>query len=89
MITSGGPGRFFEVTPAGEIVWEYRSPTSGDVQTDGAVAQAMQRWPYGVFRATKIGPDHPALRGRQLARLDPQPEWIPPPERGDGVVRAG
>ena len=84
LITSGGPGRLFEVTPAGEIVWEYRSPTSGDLQTDGAVAQAMQRWPYGVFRATKIGPDHPALRGRQLAGLHPQPEWIPPPERGDG-----
>ncbi len=26
LITSGGPGRFLEVTAEGEIVWEYRSP---------------------------------------------------------------
>lgn len=84
LITSGGPGRFFEVTPDGDIVWEYRSPTSGSVDVDGALGGAARTWPYGVFRATKIAPDHPALRGRMLRPLDPQPEWIPPLEPTGG-----
>ena len=78
LITSGAQGRFFEVTPGGEIVWEYWSPTSGDVRIPAA-----GRNYYAVFRATKIPPDHPALRGRELVPLDPQPSPVPPPgERG-------
>ena len=33
----------------------------------------IERDPRGVFRATKIPPDHPALAGRELKPLDPQP----------------
>jgi hypothetical protein len=84
-VTSGGPGRFFEVTPAGEIVWDYRSPTSGEVGVDGALANAARTWPYAVFRATKIAQDHAALRGRSLAPLDPQPTWIPAPRLQGGT----
>lgn len=32
LITEGVPGRLFEVTPAGTIVWEYMVPYSGRVQ---------------------------------------------------------
>jgi hypothetical protein len=74
-ITEGATGRFFEVTPAGDIVWEYATPFSGPVETAaGRIA------PYGVFRATKIAPDHPALAGRTLRPIEPQPDPVLPPE---------
>ncbi len=80
LITSGAQGRFFEVTPEGEIVWEYWSPTSGAVRMpDGSLPHPVEAFPYAVFRATKIQPDHPALRGRELVPLDPQPSPVPPP----------
>ena len=84
LITSGGPGRVFEVTPEGEVVWEYRSPNSGDVEIPDQGMQFLARqWPYAVFRATKLRPDHPALHGRELAPLDPQPPVVPPPSLPD------
>ena len=73
-ITSGAQGRFFEVTPEGEIVWEYWSPYAGTLPGN----QATNANPYSVFRATKIAPDHPALAGRDLTPLDPPPPWVPP-----------
>lgn len=66
-ICSGAKGRFFEVTPAGETVWEYWDPFSHTEKEES-------RNEYSVFRATKILPDHPGLQGRQLQPLDPQPE---------------
>ena len=75
-ITSGAQGRFFEVTPEGEIVWEYWTPYGGTLPGN----QATNANPYSVFRATKIAPDHPALAGRDLTPLDPQPPWEPPPD---------
>ncbi len=77
LVTSGPQGRFFEVTPEGETVWEYWSPTSGEMPA--AEGSILRRFPYGVFRATYIPPDHPALVGRDLTPLDPQPPVIPPP----------
>ena len=75
-ITSGAKGRFFEVTPEGEIVWEYWTPYAGTSPGN----QAQNANPYSVSRATKIAPDHPALAGRDLTPLDPQPLWVPPPD---------
>ncbi len=59
LICSGRKGRIFEVTPEGEIVWEFWEPFSDN---------------HAVFRATKYPPDHPALAGRDLKPIDPQPE---------------
>ena len=59
LITSGPQGRFFEVTPAGEIVWEYWSEFRGEGGSAGTNGAAN---PYSAFRATKIPLDHPALR---------------------------
>ena len=74
LICEGKNGRFLEVTPEGEIVWEYWTPYSGTVTlADGSQPQPVQKFTYAVFRATKIPPDHPALAGRSLAPLDPQP----------------
>jgi hypothetical protein len=58
LVCSGPRGRFLEVTPNGEIVWEYRNPFSGDAPNPAGDP------PYSVFRATFIPPDHPALAGR-------------------------
>jgi hypothetical protein len=81
-ICSGPQGWFFEVTPAGEVVWEYRNPYHGGVP--GWHPPGTERVPFASFRATKISPDHPALVGRELAPLEPQPEryHLPdPPEQ--------
>jgi hypothetical protein len=57
-ITSGPQGRMFEVTPAGEIVWEYWNTFRGEGNTAGGQAN-----PFSVFRGVKIAPDDPALKG--------------------------
>ena len=41
--------------------------------TAGWHPPGTEKVPYGVFRATKVPPDHPALRGRELRPLVPQP----------------
>ncbi|MBW1667108.1 MAG: aryl-sulfate sulfotransferase [Deltaproteobacteria bacterium] len=46
LICAGANGRFFEVTPAKEIVWEYINPRDGQTFTGGM-----------VFRAHRYGPD--------------------------------
>lgn len=66
-ICSGPGGRFLEVTAKGDIVWEFDNPFSGDAPNPAGDP------PYSVFRATQIPPDHPALMGRDLRPLDPQP----------------
>jgi len=78
LVCSGTGGEFFEVTRGGEIVWEYRSPFSGDVRNaDGSLPQpGLDENPYAVFRATRIPADHPALAGRELRALEPQPPWF-------------
>ena len=57
LITEGANGRLFEVTPNGEVVWEYISPF---------FAQDLTGVANGVFRAHRYGPEHPALVGRDL-----------------------
>ncbi|MCZ6640760.1 MAG: aryl-sulfate sulfotransferase [Gammaproteobacteria bacterium] len=74
MVNFGPQGRFVEVTPEGEIVWEYWSPYSGEVRMpDGSFPQPGAPFMYATFRATFIPADHPALSGRDLDPLDPQP----------------
>ena len=78
MICAGVGGRLLEVTRAGEIVWEYRNPFSGDVRNaDGSLPQpGLDKFPYSVFRATRISADDPGLADRKLTALDPQPDWF-------------
>jgi hypothetical protein len=61
-VCEGATGRVFEVTPAGEIVWEFLNPWSGEVRS-GPGAGAP---PHALFRATRIPADHPGLKGRKL-----------------------
>jgi len=70
-ITSGTRGRFLEVTPAGEIVWDYWSPYSPNIATpDDSTAPSPGPDIYSVFRATKIPSNHPGLAGRELRPLE-------------------
>jgi len=62
LITSGPQGRLFEVDADGGIVWEYWSPFGPNTDAEGAAAAN----PYAIFRAIRIPPDHPAVRGRGL-----------------------
>lgn len=68
LVSSGPQGRVFEVTPDGKIVWEYWSKYTGSL--GGAQGQAN---PLALFRAIRVPVEHPALKGRKLAPLDPQP----------------
>jgi hypothetical protein len=77
LICAGTGGEVFEVTRGGEIVFEYRNPFSGAVRNeDGSMPQpGLDANPYALFRATRIPADHPALAGRKLVPLVPQPPW--------------
>ncbi|HEX9783530.1 MAG TPA: hypothetical protein VGA56_12470, partial [Opitutaceae bacterium] len=90
LICSGASGRLFEVTRDGRIVWEYWDPFSGDVDaSDGN--NLRDRSPHAVFRATKIPFEHPALAGRNLIAIDPQPRLAAAvsPDRGRKTVNTG
>jgi hypothetical protein len=88
LVAAGTGGELFEVTPAGEVVWEYRNPYWSSVirNADGSLPQPrIDERPFSLFRATRIPTDHPALAGRTLAPLDPQPAWFEwEPPAGDG-----
>jgi len=84
IINEGPKGRFFEVTPEGEIVWEYLMPYRGKIRKlNGDPNRHMPRT-HLQFRVTFIPADHPALAGRELVPLDPQPEvFVVPPDQKD------
>ncbi len=74
LVCSGPAGRLFEVTPAGDVVWDYLNPYSEGVRPeDGWVPPPVHEAPWAVFQAERIPADHPGLAGRELAPLDPQP----------------
>ncbi len=69
LITSGGPGAIFEVTPDGETVWKYVNPieaagplTQGDPIPTNTTAFSGNE----VYRAYRYAPDYPGLAGRDL-----------------------
>ena len=74
---SGAQSRLFEVTPEGEIVWEYRSAFArpdAPVSMGGSLAEGQPKPApnapamrgVGVFRATRYAPAYPGLRGKSL-----------------------
>ena len=63
LATLGAWGDIIELTPGGEVVWEYKVPATTErgavkVLKDGDIAQ--------IFLSYRYGPDHPALKGRDL-----------------------
>jgi len=65
LICEGARGRFFEVTPSGEMVWEYVVPFYAR-SVPGAVNFGLSN---SVFRCHRYGPDYPGLQGK---KLDPE-----------------
>jgi hypothetical protein len=80
LVTEGVSGRFFEVDVDGNVVWNYMDPYSGDMKNpDGTTPQPVGPFVHGTFRSTHVAADHPALAGRELVPLDPQPPVYQPP----------
>lgn len=74
LICVGPPGRFIEVTPENEIVWEYWMPYMGDVRiADGTRPQPIGPFLFASFRVNHYGLKHPAFEGRKMKALKPQP----------------
>jgi hypothetical protein len=63
MITAATWGQLFEVTPDHEVVWEYKLPIVQNVGPKKVLADGDAAQTFVTFR---YGPDHPALRGRDL-----------------------
>jgi len=62
LVCSGARGHFFEVTPDGEVVWEFVSPffyrySTASIDLGDSIA---------VFRCYRFGPDYPGLQGKDL-----------------------
>lgn len=85
-INSGPRGRFFEVTPDKEIVWEYWNPYFFDYKMpDGTVPQPTAFFFWAQYRAYHVADDHAALAGKTLSPIDPQPApFVPGPPPGEG-----
>lgn len=69
-ICEGARGRYFEVTPQGEIVWEYLNPYRGNIHKPNGDPVSMDGWIYSSFRANFIPADHPALIGKELKPIE-------------------
>ena len=63
LICEGSAGRFFEVTPRSEIVWEYINPFPVFGRRTGREKAENSN---ASFRCHRYGADHPALAGRDL-----------------------
>ena len=72
LIDEGMKGRVFEVTPEGEIVWQYVNPVvrSGPLaQGDSipAFSPGNERQQNTLFRAYRYAPNYPGLQGKDLS----------------------
>ena len=65
LICSGTSGHLFEVTAAGELVWEYINPISRELGTVKIMPDVLPMT-NALFRAARYAPDHPALKGKEL-----------------------
>jgi hypothetical protein len=61
LICEGSNGRFFEVTPEKELVWEYINPFYFK-----SPPPSVLEWNNTVFRAYRYSPDYPGLKGKVL-----------------------
>jgi hypothetical protein len=85
LICEGRSGHLFEVTPAGEIVWDYVNP----VGSTGVVAQGETApEDNDVFKVRKYSPDYPAFVGRDLTPGDPVELFNAPFPVPQGSLRA-
>lgn len=74
LICEGSRGHFFEVTPSGNIVWDYVNP----ITFGGSTAQGDIPSGNFVFRVERYRPSYPGLQGNSLSpgqplEIDPLP----------------
>lgn len=82
LICSGAEGRVFEVTPAGETVWEYRNPVEGNPMSMMAGRVGRDGPPGGMMPPGGGGfPGGPPPGMISPGRTMPPPEMIPEPIR--------
>ena len=69
LICASTEGHIFEVTAAGELVWEYINP----ITRNSALTVLPDSYPMtnSMFRAYRYTADHPALKGKTLAPQGP------------------
>jgi len=60
-VCEGVTGRFFEIDPAGNVVWIYQNPDGGTVLNQGSNPNGL-----ASYRAEKYPLDYPAFTGRDL-----------------------
>ena len=65
-INEGPKGRFFEVNPDGDILWEYLNPYRGNIHHPDGDPKKASPFTYWQFRATFIPADHLGLKGKDL-----------------------
>ena len=70
----------FYVRDGLSLVWISEPDTrhSRDIAADQRVSACAN--PSAAFRALKVPLDHPGVRGKNLAPLDPQPAPVLPPQ---------
>ena len=66
LICEGAPGRLFEVTPRGEVVWEYINPFF--LYSDAAGGGGGMEYTNATFRCHRYSADHPRWPGGTWTR---------------------
>jgi hypothetical protein len=67
LVCSGAPGRVFEVTPDGQVVWDWKSPFTAE---EGEEGDELKRYPTAVFRVLRYAPDHPGIAALRAKGAD-------------------
>ena len=73
VINSGAHGHFFEVTPDGEVVWEYINPVGDRTADEYGIYTIMSDEVAdhfnSVFRIARYTSDYPGLEGKNLTPM--------------------
>jgi len=83
-INSGAQAHMFEVTPSGEVVWEYLYP--GVVGSAPTILKDNNPAPTAMYRHYRYGTDYPGLAGKTLTRLQTLTGKIPTTVGSHGIV---
>lgn len=87
LVCSGAPGRVFEVTAAGEVVWDWHSPlTKGDAEE---ADEGLKDHKTAIFRALRYGTRHPGIQALRAAgaSIPEDPGTGPPRNQRDRSSR--
>ena len=70
LVCSGAHGHMFEVTPQGDVVWEYINPVGDRLQNDRGIYRMMTDKAgdefNSIFKCQRYSPDFPGLEGKDL-----------------------